>query len=37
VAATFPQAKSLMPELLFQGMTAQQLADLLAYLSSLRD
>ncbi len=30
------QQKSLMPELLFQEMTAKQLADLLAYLSSLR-
>ena len=30
------QQKSLMPELLFRDMTAQQLADLLAYLSSLR-
>ena len=31
-----PQQKSLMPELLFKDMTARQLADLLAYLSSLK-
>ena len=31
-----PQPKSLMPELLVRDMTAQQVADLLAYLSSLR-
>ncbi|MDP7014898.1 MAG: PQQ-dependent sugar dehydrogenase [Pirellulaceae bacterium] len=31
-----PQAKSLMPELLLRDMTAQQVADLLAYLSSLK-
>jgi putative heme-binding domain-containing protein len=30
-----PQQKSLMPELLVQDMTAQELADLLAYLSAL--
>ncbi|MFT5524645.1 MAG: putative heme-binding domain-containing protein, partial [Pirellulaceae bacterium] len=37
VEATFPQPRSLMPELVFQGMTVQQLADLLAYLSSLKE
>ena len=31
-----PQRKSLMPELLLRDMTAQQVADLLAYLSSLK-
>ena len=31
-----PQRKSLMPELLFRDMTAQQLADLLAFLQSLK-
>ena len=31
-----PQQKSLMPELLLQDMTAQQVADLLAFLSELR-
>jgi len=31
-----PQQKSLMPDLLFRDMTAQQVADLLEYLSSLR-
>lgn len=31
-----PQRQSLMPDLLFRDMTAQQVADLLAYLSSLR-
>lgn len=31
-----PQQKSLMPELLLQEMTAQQVADLLAFLSELR-
>jgi putative heme-binding domain-containing protein len=30
------QRKSLMPELLLKDMTAQQVADLLAYLSSLK-
>ena len=30
-----PQRQSLMPDLLFRDMTAQQVADLLAYLSSL--
>jgi putative heme-binding domain-containing protein len=30
------QAKSLMPDLLLRDMTAQQVADLLAYLSSLK-
>lgn len=30
-----PQERSLMPELLFRDMTAQQVADLVAYLSSL--
>lgn len=32
----FQQQKSMMPDLLAQDMTAQQLADLLAYLNSLR-
>ena len=31
-----PQKQSLMPELLLRDMTAQQVADLLAYLSSLK-
>ena len=31
-----PQQKSLMPDLLWQDMTAQELADLLAFLVSLR-
>ena len=31
-----PQRKSLMPELLLRDMTAQQVADLLAYLGSLK-
>ncbi len=31
-----PQQKSLMPDLLFRDMTAQEVADLVAYLSSLR-
>ncbi len=31
-----PQQKSLMPELMWQDMTAQQLADLLAFLTTLR-
>ncbi len=30
-----PQARSMMPELLFRDLTAQQLADLIAYLKSL--
>jgi uncharacterized repeat protein (TIGR03806 family) len=32
-----PQARSLMPELLLRDLTAQQAADLLAYLASLRE
>lgn len=36
VALLVAQKKSLMPELLLRDMTAQQVADLLAYLSSLR-
>jgi hypothetical protein len=36
VEEVFPQTKSLMPELLVRDFTAQQLADLLEYLSSLR-
>lgn len=32
-----PQQKSLMPDLLFRDLTAAQLADLLAYLSSLKE
>ena len=31
-----PQARSMMPELLLRDMTAQQVADLLAYLNSLK-
>jgi putative heme-binding domain-containing protein len=31
-----PQQRSLMPDLLFRDLTADQLADLLAYLESLR-
>jgi hypothetical protein len=31
-----PQQKSLMPDLLLRDMTPQQVADLLAYLSSLK-
>jgi hypothetical protein len=31
-----PQQNSLMPELLLRDMTPQQVADLLAYLASLR-
>ena len=31
-----PQKQSLMPELLLRDMTAQQVADLLVYLSSLK-
>lgn len=36
VEGIFPQTKSLMPELLVRDFTAQQLADLLTYLESLR-
>lgn len=36
VEEVFPQTKSLMPELLVRDFTAQQVADLLEYLSSLR-
>jgi putative heme-binding domain-containing protein len=36
VEATHQQQKSLMPELLVREMTAQQVADLLAYLASLK-
>jgi hypothetical protein len=31
-----PQSQSLMPDLLYQDMTAEQLADLLAYLETLK-
>jgi hypothetical protein len=31
-----PQQKSLMPELLVRDLTAEQFADLLAYLSTLK-
>ena len=31
-----PQAKSMMPDLLFRDMTAQQVADLVEYLTSLK-
>jgi len=36
VEGTFQQQKSLMPELLLRELTAQQVADLLAYLASLK-
>ncbi len=36
VEGMFPQRKSLMPELLLKEMTAQQVADLLTYLASLK-
>lgn len=36
VEGAFPQQKSLMPELLLRDFTAQQVADLLAYLSLLK-
>lgn len=36
VEEVFPQTKSLMPELLVRDFTAQQVADLLEYLGSLR-
>ncbi|MGE5193179.1 MAG: c-type cytochrome, partial [Deltaproteobacteria bacterium] len=36
VEGAHPQQKSLMPELLLREMTAQQVADLLAYLASLK-
>ena len=36
VEGVFPQRKSLMPELLVRDFTAQQLADLLTYLGSLK-
>jgi hypothetical protein len=36
VEEVHPQTKSLMPELLVRDFTAQQLADLLEYLGSLR-
>lgn len=36
VEEVFPQTKSLMPELLVRDFTAQQMADLLEYLGSLR-
>ncbi len=36
VLLVVPQQKSLMPELLLSEMTAQEVADLLAYLHSLR-
>lgn len=36
VEGTFPQQKSLMPELLLRDLTAQQVADLLEYLVSLK-
>jgi putative heme-binding domain-containing protein len=36
VEDVFPQTKSLMPEFLIRDFTAQQVADLLEYLSSLR-
>ena len=36
VERTVPQARSLMPELLLRDLTAQQVADLLEYLTTLR-
>jgi putative heme-binding domain-containing protein len=36
IETAVPQQKSLMPELLLRDMTAQQVADLLAYLESLK-
>ncbi|QDU26457.1 Soluble aldose sugar dehydrogenase YliI precursor [Anatilimnocola aggregata] len=36
IEALFPQRKSLMPDLLLRDFTAAQVADLLAYLSSLK-
>ncbi len=36
VEGAFPQQKSLMPDLLLREMTAQQVADLLAYMASLK-
>jgi hypothetical protein len=36
VSTLVPQQKSLMPELLLRDMTAEQVADLLAYLESLK-
>lgn len=36
IEALLPQAKSLMPELLLRDLTAEQVADLLAYLLSLK-
>lgn len=36
VVQLVPQRQSLMPDVLFRDMTGQQLADLLAYLSSLK-
>jgi putative heme-binding domain-containing protein len=36
VSTVVPQQKSLMPELLLRDMTAEQVADLLAYLESLK-
>jgi len=36
VEGAFPQQKSLMPDLLLKDLTAQQVADLLAYLESLK-
>ena len=36
VEELIPQPKSLMPELLLRDLTAQQAADLLAFLASLK-
>ncbi|MCO6458235.1 MAG: PQQ-dependent sugar dehydrogenase [Pirellulaceae bacterium] len=36
IEGLYPQQKSLMPDLLLRDMTAQQVADLLAYLESLK-
>ena len=36
IEGVYPQTKSLMPDVLLRDLTAQQVADLLAYLSSLK-
>jgi len=36
VAVLVPQRNSIMPELLLRDLTAEQVADLLAYLESLK-
>ncbi|MEQ8784757.1 MAG: PQQ-dependent sugar dehydrogenase [Pirellulaceae bacterium] len=37
IDGVYPQTKSIMPDMLLRDFTAQQVADLLAYLASLRD